>query len=306
MKYCLGIDIGGTKTAVCISDFDGNIIEKCQFATDSQAGPEDLVKRISKHFEFLCEKTDIKKNNVFFAGVASPGPLDLKTGRIVHIATMGFCDVPISLMLENALKMPVFLQNDANCAALAEFKSGCAKGAESVVYVTISTGVGCGIVLNGQILSGHYSSAGEVGHLTVVPDGKDCPCGKKGCLELYSSGTAIAKNISELKGYSIDAKMAFDMAREGDTEAIAVIEDASDKLALGLSHIIQIIDPEVIVLGGSVTKDYSVFSKSLNVSLKKYTQFVGKRKHSIKISEFGGDQVIIGAVLYGANSFLNK
>ena len=303
MNYCLGIDIGGTKTAVCIADLKGNIIENCKFHTEAHLGAQSLVERIAECYDVLSEKANITKQDISFAGVACPGPLDLKTGRIVHIATMGFRDVPIKEMLEKALSLPVYLENDANCAALAETIIGSGKGAESVVYVTISTGIGCGITVDGKILSGFCSSAGEVGHLTIVPDGKECSCGKKGCLELYSSGTAISKTASENKGYFIETKDAFALAKSGDCEMAKVIKDATEKLALGLSHIIQIIDPEVIVLGGSVTKDYDIFSNYLKDALNKYTQPIKIRKFNIKISEFDGEQVILGAILYGSMIF---
>ncbi len=306
MKYCLGIDIGGTKTALCISDFSGEIIKNCKFSTESHLGADSLIERIVSAYGDLLKECNIAGKDVSFAGVACPGPLDLKTGRIVHIATMGFKDVPIKVMLEKALGLPVFLENDANCAALAETEIGVGKGAQSLVYVTISTGIGCGITVDGKILSGAYSSAGEVGHLTVVPNGKECACGKKGCLELYSSGTAIAKTASEFKGYKIYTKDVFSLAASGDKDLCAIIEVATDKLALGISHIIQIIDPEVIVLGGSVTKDYAFFANTLNDSLKKYTQPVEGREFNIKISEFDGEQVILGAICYAKARFLKE
>lgn len=306
MNYCLGIDIGGTKTAVCIADKKANIIEICKFPTKSELGALSLVQRIKESCDALCLKVGIDRKEISFAGVASPGPLDLKSGKIVHIATIGFVDVPIKKMLEDALDLPVFLENDANCAALAESLIGVGKGCESLAYVTISTGIGCGITVDGKILSGAFSSAGEVGHLTIVPDGKKCPCGKNGCLELYSSGTAISDIASELKGVKIDTKDVFLMALKGDNQMISVINEATDKLALGLSHIIQIIDPEIIVLGGSVTKDYKFFAEYLNYALNKYTQPVSGREFNIKISEFDGEQVILGAILFGVANYMEE
>lgn len=298
MKYCLGIDIGGTKTAVALADGKGAPIIKNSFPTESFLGAESLVARIKETYEDLCCKQGIRKEQVSFAGVACPGPLDIKKGIIVHIATMGFRNVPIKQMLSKALELPVFLENDANCAALAESVKGTAKNADPLVYVTISTGVGCGIIVNGKILSGAFSSAGEIGHLTVMPDGRKCPCGKSGCLELYSSGTAIAKEATELRGVPTDAKEVFSLARGGDVKMKKIIEGAADKLGLALSAIYQLIDPEVIVLGGSVTKDYEDFSEALQKALSKYTQPVEGRKLNIQISRFDGEQVILGAVLY--------
>lgn len=302
MEYCLGIDIGGTKTAVCISDFKGNIIEIGKFPTEPHLGVDSLIKKIADCYKILLLKSDINSSQIRFAGVACPGPLDLKTGRIVHIATMGFVDIPIKDLLSKALGLPVFLENDANCAALAESIIGVGKGAESLVYVTVSTGIGCGITVDGKILSGAFSSAGEVGHLTVVPNGKECPCGKKGCLELYASGTAIAKTASNLKGRQIETKEVFALAKSGDREMQGIIDDAADKLGLGLSHIIQVVDPEVIVLGGSVTKDYNFFAASLYSAINRYTQPIKGRDFNIKISQFDGEQVILGAILFGVSN----
>ena len=163
---------------VALSDGKLNIIDSITFKTESQLGAESLVARIKENYLLLLGKNQINEGEVAFCGVASPGPLDVKRGVIIHISTMGFKNVPIKEMLEKALCLPVFIENDANCAAIAESKIGVAKGLDPLVYVTISTGVGSGIVVNGKILSGHLSSAGELGHVTVVPDGRECPCGK--------------------------------------------------------------------------------------------------------------------------------
>ncbi len=298
MSYCLGIDIGGTKTAVALADEKLEIIDRKIFPTDSSLGAHNLVDRIAETYKELCQKVNIKPEEVSFAGVASPGPLDIKSGRIVHIATMGFKDVPIKDMLEKALSLPVFLENDANLAALAESVIGEGKGQNPVVYVTISTGIGCGIVVDGKILSGAFSSAGELGHVTVEKNGRECGCGKKGCLELYASGTAIAKEASLIRQKETDAKTVFALSREGDPQMREIIDLAADKLGLALSYVWQLLDPEVIVLGGSVTKDYKDFEVALRSALKEYTQNVSNRDFNIKISRLGGEQVLLGALIY--------
>ena len=299
MSYCLGIDIGGTKVTVGLADENARPIVTESFATEPQRGADDLVERIAQRYSALCKQQNIGKEQVTFAGVACPGPLDVKGGRIVHIATMGFRNVPIKAMLEQALGLPVYLENDANLAALAESVIGAGKGCDPLVYVTVSTGVGSGIVADGKILSGAFSSAGELGHLTVEPGGRQCACGKAGCLELSSSGTAIGKDGSALAGTAIGAKEVFALAREGDSGMRAIVDGAADKLALALSAVYHIIDPEVIVLGGSVTKDYADFKAALADGLDRYTQPVEGRGFNIKISEFGGEQVLLGALIYG-------
>lgn len=303
MKYCLGIDIGGTKTAIALADSSGEIVRKELFSTEPEAGAQKLVERIRIIYEQLCEKQNIKKEQVAFAGVACPGPLDVKKGKIIHIATMGFRDVPIKAMLQDALKLPVFLENDANCAALAESIIGVGKGLDPLVYVTISTGVGSGIIADGKILSGACSSAGELGHLTIEPDGRECVCGKKGCLELYCSGTAIANDGTAVRGIQTTTKEVFELARRGDSQMQKIVDNAADKLGLALSSIYHLIDPEILVLGGSVTNAYEGFAEPLLAALKKYTQNIEGRNLNIKISEFQGDQVLLGALLYAKQNF---
>lgn len=303
MLYCLGVDIGGTKTVVALADMECSIIESTTFKTESYLGAESLVERIKNAYIELLDKLNIKREQVAFCSVASPGPLDVKTGVIIHISTMGFKNVPIKEMLEEAVNLPVYIENDANCAAIAESKLGVAKGLDPLVYVTISTGIGSGIVINGKILSGYLSSAGELGHLTVEENGRDCPCGKKGCLEIYSSGTAIADDASALLGKTVTTKEVFDLAKSGDEAMQKIIDNAAEKLGLGLSAIYHIIDPEVIVLGGSVTKGYDSFKDTLKSALLKYTQPVEGRNYNIKISNFDGEQVVLGALIYGKGEY---
>ncbi len=303
MKFCLGIDIGGTKTVVAVADSECSIIKSTTFKTIPQLGAVSLVERIKEAYFALLEETGIKREQVAFCGVASPGPLDVKSGVIIHISTMGFRNVPIRDMLQKALELPVYLENDANCAAIAESKAGVARGLDPLVYVTISTGVGGGIVINGKILSGAFSCAGELGHLTVEENGRECPCGKSGCLEMYSSGTAIANDGSIAAGRTITTKEVFDLARSGDKAMQKIIDAAADKLGMGLSHIYHIIDPAAIVLGGSVTNGYDSFKASLHKALEKYTQPVHGREYNIKISEFGGEQVVLGALIYGKEEY---
>lgn len=299
MKYCVGIDIGGTKTSVCIADGNAIPIKTVTFSTQASLGADSLVERIGNTYKELLNELSLSAGQVDFCGVACPGPLDVKQGKIIHIATMGFKNVPIKAMLEKVLKLPVYLENDANCAALAESRIGVAKGNDPLVYVTISTGIGSGIVVDGKILSGSFSSAGELGHLTVVPNGRECPCGKKGCLELYSSGTAIAKDGSANKGKDLSTKEVFDLYRSGDREIKEIVDLAAEDLGLALSSVYHLIDPACIVLGGSVTKAYDCFKEPLIKALNKYTQPVQDRELNIAISNFDGEQVILGALIYG-------
>ncbi len=297
MKYYLGIDIGGTKTAVGLFGLDCTLITQTVFATEPQNGCADLVCRIGAAYKKLLNEKNITPSEIISVGVASPGPLNLKTGRIVHIPTMGFRDEPIRAMLEKELNQTVVLENDANCAALTEAMLGAGKGMNPVAYVTVSTGIGCGIVVNGKIVDGFSDCAGELGHITVHRNGRNCPCGKKGCLELYASGTALAREATRKFGIPTTAKELFVLARSGNVDAVAIIQKAVDDLAFGLSALCTVLNPQVIVLGGSVTKDYDVFEAMLRRSFEHDTQPVIGKNTRIVLSQFDGAQVLYGAVL---------
>lgn len=303
MSFLLGIDIGGTKTAIGLYKHDFSLIQSVSFKTDPEKGAESLVKRIGDTVRELAAKNGFK-GNADFVGVACPGPLDLKTGRIIYIPTMGFKDVPIKDMLSDELSSPVYLENDANCAALAEAKAGAGKGFQNVVYLTVSTGVGGGIVINGKLYDGGAGNAGEIGHLCVERDGIECACGKKGCLEKYASGTAIAEIATEKLQCAVDAKTVFARARGGDSVCCGVVKQAADCLGFALGAVWQIADPDIVVLGGSVIKDFDVLKPLLWASLQKYVQSVSTRQLRVVTAKLGGDQGMLGAVYNAADLHL--
>ena len=304
MSLYAAADIGGTKTAVAL--FSGTqLIAKDVFPTNGESGADNLVQRIGVSYRRLLDRCGIKAHDIAAAGVGCPGPLDLKNGRIVHIATIGFHDVPIKAMLERELDLQVFLENDANCAALAEAVIGAGKDLSSLAYVTVSTGIGCGIVVNGSLLDGVSDCAGELGHLTVMPGGIMCPCGKRGCLERYSSGTAIANAASEALDERLTTKDVFDRARSGDEVCVHIIEYAADRLAFGLSAICQIIDPGVIALGGSVLKNADIFMPLIRNFLAEYANDAVLKNTRLCVSELDGDQVLYGAAIYAKGKKLD-
>ena len=301
MSFYIGVDIGGTKTSVAVFKENIQCIAEKTFPTKCSLGALSLVERIADVYKVLLKENGIDASQIISVGVGCPGPLDISNGKIVYIATMDFKDVPIVKLLSKALDKPVYLENDANCAALAEAVLGVGKGMNPVAYITISTGIGCGIVIDGEILDGFSDCAGELGHITVERNGKACPCGKRGCLEMYSSGTAISKNATEKFGREISAKELFDLARNGDLKAEEIIFDAVDYLAFGISSLCVTLNPQIVVLGGSVTKDYDYFKDSLKQSLGKYLQSGVIEKTKFVLSEFDGSQVLYGAVLNAVN-----
>lgn len=298
-RLIAGVDVGGTKTAVGLFKPSGEQVAHTAFASLPEQGFDSLVKRIGAAYRAL--RADFGAGQVAAAGVACPGPLDLQTGRIVHIATMGFRDEPVRDALSAELGLPVFLENDANCAALAEARAAHHTGPGPLVYVTISTGIGSGVVIDGKIVDGAASSAGELGHLTVKRGGRACACGKRGCLERYASGTAIAELASRAKGEPIAAKDAFARMRAGDEDCARVIRAAVDHLGYAVAAVCQLLDPERIVFGGSVSKDFDVILPLLNEAVSRYAQPGQLRRTRLCRSQLSGDPCILGAVYYAVS-----
>lgn len=298
-KLYAGIDIGGTKTAVGVFRHDLTPVKTATIPTKSERGCADLVERIYVEYQALLQAAGIATDAVQSLGVASPGPLNLKTGRIIHIPTMGFRDEPLVELLQGRFGLPVFLESDTNAAVLAEATFGAGRGCDPVVYVTISTGIGAGIYTNGAVVDGHAFAGGELGHLVVERQGRECLCGSKGCLEMYASGTSIARITSERLGRPVSTKDAFALAQSGDSVASGVIVEASDYLGFALAAVYQILDPEIIILGGSVTKDYALIQPFLQKALARYMEPVTGRQPHITVSSFDGQQVLLGAAYLG-------
>ena len=300
LGYHVGIDIGGTKTALGVFDREFRMVSTEAMPTIPQEGCYDLVVRIEKAWRSLLKRNGLSPRDIRSIGVACPGPLDLSEGKIVYIPTMGFRDEPLKEYLEEVLQFPVALENDTNAAALCESIFGQGKDCQMVAYVTISTGVGCGLAYQGHIVDGHSFAAGELGHLKVERNGRACPCGGRGCLEAYASGTSIAQIASQRAGRAMDTKEVFAGAREDRQPEADVVREAADCLGYGIAALYQIVDPDIVVLGGSVTKDYEVFKDDLEQAVRRYVQPVSGRDYRITVSAYGGMQVLLGAAYYGA------
>lgn len=304
----LGIDIGGTKTTVGLFDAQFQRIDAVTVPTNPHEGCRVLAKRIAEQYEALLKRQGVSADEVITGGVASPGPLDPQQGRIVYIPTMGFRDEPLIEYLTEEIQLvspsgcapSLVLENDTNLAALCESVFGGGKEFRTVVYVTVSTGVGCGIAIDRRILSGGGFAAGELGHLKVHRDGKLCGCGGKGCLELYASGTAIAQIASDRFGRTMGAKEVFALARQGNATATSIVREAADELGYAIAAVYQVLDPDICVLGGSVLKDQDILMPLLWESAERYVQSIPGRQVRLTVSEYDGEQVVLGAAYYGA------
>ena len=246
----LGLDIGGTKSAAVIGDAEGNVLARVSALTPQgpwQAGVALLIQ-LSRD---VCHQQDCEVSEIAALGVSCGGPLDSVTGTIYSPPNLPSWDaVPLKAILEAEFGLPTKLENDANATAVAEHQWGAGRGSREMAFLTMGTGIGAGLILNGQLYRGRGDLAGEVGHATVLPDGPLCPCGKRGCLEAMASGTSIGRMGRERYGEGdITAHEVCDRARTGDAIAQSIIAEVAYYMGLGLANLLQTLNLERIVLG---------------------------------------------------------
>jgi glucokinase len=288
--YYLGIDIGGTKTAISLADNSCKIINS-SFIQNVNSDDFSLVQEgIFKAVDELLEKNNISSEDLSSLGISCPGPLDLKNGVVVYVATTGWRNYPIVDKFRKKYNIPVLLENDCNCAAFAELSNGAGRGYKSIVYITVSTGVGCGICVNGALYSGEFGNAGELGHICVEPNGKECACGSRGCLQLYASGISMATIVMDrakneyslLSGKANITACDIETAvRKKDKIAVEVWNDAMDKLGIAASIIYLLINPGVIVFGGGVSNAWDLMESKILSSMKQH--IYGDLHYAIRI-----------------------
>jgi len=275
MSYALGVDIGGTKVSVTLGNSRGRILAKEVVPTETGKKSKRCVERIVATLERLRRSAG-RSQKISGIGVGIPGPIEPKKGIVEKSPHLrGWQGSPLKSTIERKLKLPVFITNDANAAAVGEKMFGAGRGVRDFVYLTISTGIGGGVVLGGKLLLGASFGAGEVGHAVVVADGAKCGCRNRGCLEAYSSGTAIAAFVREkiregrksaikrLTSRGITAEAVALAARKGDPLAREAFERAGHYLGIGLANLINLLNPQMLILGGSVMKSSRLFWSSM-------------------------------------------
>lgn len=312
MKYYVGIDLGGTNIAVGLVDENGNIIAKDSTKTLHERGYEAIVADMARLYFKLLEENGVKEEEVISAGIGAPGSVDYDRGVIIYANNLDFDNVPLADELEKHISKPVFVDNDANCAAWAEFAAGSAKGCKSAVVITLGTGVGGGVITDGKMQSGHNFCGGELGHMVIDVNGPLCTCGRKGCFEVYSSATGLINMTKEFAEKDKNSKMwdytkegkfngrtAFLAANDGDETAKAVVEKFTDYLATGVANLINIFQPEIFVIGGGLSNEGDNLIEPLKkkVFLQTYTDPNVIPMCDIVKAKLGNDAGIIGAAL---------
>lgn len=261
----IGIDLGGTRIRAGLVGEDGRVLAKAAEPTPADAGPAAVIERIAACVERVtagCSPADSAR-----VGLCAPGPLDADGGVALSIPTLaGFTDLPLARLLAERLRRPVDLENDGIAAAYGEWRFGAGRGTDDLVYVTLSTGVGGGVISDGRILRGRMGMAAHVGHMTVVADGERCPCGNRGCWEAYASGTALARRAraraasdpgSVLAAGPVDARAVFAAARAGDPLALELVAEEADVVGVGIVNLLHLFSPRRVVLGGGVANAFA-------------------------------------------------
>ena len=302
----LGIDIGGTKLAAGVVDADGRMLERGEVPTLAYEGLEPVLERIVGLGRELLAWAAAQKEPVRRIGIGCAGPLDLKAGKVFDPPNLpGWSEVSLVRHIESALGLPAFLENDANAAALGEFRYGAGRGVRSLVYFTVSTGIGGGIILDGNVWHGLKDAAGEAGHMTVCPDGPVCGCGNRGCLEAMASGTSIARRAREAVAAGRPTRLrevpvvtsadVVHLAQEGDAVAREVWEAAVKYLGIGVASVITLLAPERIVLGGGVTRAGDFLFEPLRVEVRRRVKLMPVESVLVLPAALGPDVGILGA-----------
>ena len=312
--YYVGIDVGGTGLKAGVVDEAGKIVAKVSCPTLVERGAEPVVNDMAHLALKAVEEAGLKLDDIKAIGIGIPGILDPRTGRVPFCTNLHWHDVPLIEWMQRVVDNPIFVGNDATVAGLAEAVSGVSAGVKNSVFVTLGTGVGGGIVLDGKVFSGSNGVGSEIGHMITVAGGEMCTCGNRGCWERYASATALirwgvesakknpegalAKAVGGDTG-KITAKHVIDLAKAGDPDCSAIFDNYVYHLCVGLVSIINFYDPEVIVLGGGVSAAGEFLLNAVRAKLPEMVFYKAMPYARIELATLGNDAGIIGAAMLG-------
>lgn len=282
-RAAVGIDLGGTAVKIGLVDASYDIIAKISIRTNANRPFQEIIADIGDTAATLLKENNCSIKDCIGVGIGSPGTIDSKNGMVLYSNNIQWSHVALADMLKQYLPVPIYVQNDANCAALGEVVKGAAKGCQNAIFLTLGTGVGGGIVIDGKIFEGGHAGGAELGHIKSGSEGRRCTCGRMDCLEAYASATALiqdAKNAAaqhpesmlwELCGHQLeqmDAKIPFDAAWAGDPCGKALVEQYINSLADGITDLANIFRPDIVVLGGGICAQGEKLTQPLNQYLR--------------------------------------
>lgn len=305
-KCCFGIDVGGTTVKMGLFTTEGELLDKWEIPTRKEDGGAYILNDVAASVEAKLAEKNIAKEDVAGAGIGVPGPT-LDTGYVSICVNLGWKDKNPANELSELLSIPVKAGNDANVAALGEMWKGGGEGYLDVVLLTLGTGVGGGIIINGEIAPSHRGVGGELGHITVNPDEEaTCNCGNHGCLEQYASATGVVRIANKLLAASkeesslrtletVTAKDVFDAAKAGDNLAVEAVEVLGKYLGLVVANVALTVDPDVFVIGGGVSKAGQVLIDVITKYYHNFAKIIGDNKAKVVLAKLGNDAGIYGA-----------
>lgn len=314
--YYLGIDLGGMSIKAGVCDDEGKILIKDTCPTVRTEDGDRIIDDMAKLCLKVIDDAGLKVEDIQYSGIASPGSADSERGVIIYAATLPFLNYPVADKLSEKTGIKkIYIENDANAAAKGEATYGAAKGYKDSLFITIGTGVGGGIIIDGKVYTGFNFSGAELGHTVIVKDGLECSCGRHGCLECYASASGLimltkekmnsekASKMWEICGgdiNNVDGKTAFDAMRAGDKAGKEVVDDYISYLACGITDFINIFQPEVLSIGGGISKEGETLLAPLReIVLREQYSRHSKKQTQIKIAALGNDAGIIGAASLG-------
>lgn len=313
----IGIDLGGTNIAVGVVTEAGSILAEASAKTLYQRPYQEIVKDMAACAFKALEKAGLTAADVKSIGIGIPGVADQKEGRVIFCTNLAWHDIPLRAELQKYIDKPVYIDNDATVAGLAESYAGVSAGCQSSVFFTLGTGVGAGIVIDGKPWSGAHGVGSELGHMTLVVDGVPCTCGNDGCVERYCSATAIIRMARQAcLGYpdsdilrraggdpeKINAKIVIDAAKAGDPTAMRVFDRYAKYLAITINNVTAFLDPEMIVLGGGVSHAGKFLLDAVCAQLPRYLMYKTLPSPRIELAKLGNEAGIIGAALLGKSA----
>jgi glucokinase len=311
MKYYIGIDLGGTNIACGIVNEEYKILSKASTRTNLPRPAIEIANDMVKVALEACENADISINQIECIGIGTPGIADNTHGVIEYSNNLGFKNTPMAKYIQEQISKPVYLSNDANAAAYGEYLAGGAVGAENAVCITLGTGVGGGIVINGKIYAGSNLAGGELGHMVISSDGPLCTCGRKGCFEVFSSATGLIRMTteameadktslmwqwSEQNGGKVSGRTVFECMKKGDPTAKRVVDSYIKYLACGVTNIINIFQPDILCIGGGICNEGDGLLNPLREQVCQEVYSKNSAKNTeITIAKLGNDAGIVGA-----------
>lgn len=310
VKMYVGIDLGGTNIKGGIVSENGSIIHKEMIPTGAGRQPSEIIKDIAFLINKMLESTNTDISQIKSIGIGNPGTCDAKAGVVICASNIGFYNVNMREELGKYFSVPIFVENDANCAALGEYNV-LEDDVDNMVFITLGTGVGGGIIINKQLYVGKNGTAAEVGHMIIETDGEECGCGTRGCWEKYASVTALINQtrdyalahpesaLAKASANGISGRTAFDLAKQGDAGAKGVVENWIRYVGIGIISIINLLQPEVLMIGGAISKEGDYLLNPIIEYQNNNTYSQVKDRTKIVAASLGNDAGLIGSAFLG-------